>query len=379
MINIRFNQIRMLFWLSLFSIVSFFWRPNVWLLSERGDEARDNGYSFYEYLKKSHPQQKVRFLITKKSSDYSKVKEDAVFFNSVKSFYYICISKRIISAHYASVLKLPDGAKIFRIFKLYKKFCFLQHGITKDDLEILYYKNSPMRLFICGALPEYNFIKSQFGHPDGVVCYTGFARYDNLYECTRKKQILIMPTWRRSIKCEKDFLDSRWFNHWSRLLNNADLLNDVKKEKIKIIFYAHYELQKYIKLMNIKSSSLLEVATIEKNDIQQLIKESSLLITDYSSVFFDFAYMNKPVLYYQFDKYHYKKGYFDYSTMGFGEICNDEDSLLDNIKTIIDNDFKIDEFYKKRAQSFFYIKDSNNCDRIYNEIIKTYEEDVRWG
>ena len=58
-----------------------------------------------------------------------------------------------------------------------------------------------------------------------------------------------------------------------------------------------------------------------KYDVQQLLKESLLLITDYSSVFFDMMYMNKPVNFYQFDekqyrKSHYKEGYLNYQNVG---------------------------------------------------------------
>ena len=45
-------------------------------------------------------------------------------------------------------------------------------------------------------------------------------------------------------------------------------------------------------------------------DYQKILIKSSLLITDYSSVFFDFSYMKKPIIYTQFDyelhrKVHY--------------------------------------------------------------------------
>lgn len=49
--------------------------------------------------------------------------------------------------------------------------------------------------------------------------------------------------------------------------------------------------------------------------------EGSMMITDYSSVAFEFAYLRKPIVYYQFDKkaffekHTYRKGYFDYEKM----------------------------------------------------------------
>ena len=48
-------------------------------------------------------------------------------------------------------------------------------------------------------------------------------------------------------------------------------------------------------------SERIIIADWKKYDVQGLLKESALLITDLSSVFMDFAYMRKPMIYYQFD------------------------------------------------------------------------------
>ena len=105
--------------------------------------------------------------------------------------------------------------------------------------------------------------------------------------------------------------------------------------------------------------------------------ESKILITDVSSVFFDFAYMRKPVIYYQFDREHYikdhydfTKGYFDYDTMGFGEIASSLNELINEIETCIDHDCKLEEKYNKQVDWFFELHDQNNCERIYQEIQK---------
>ena len=60
---------------------------------------------------------------------------------------------------------------------------------------------------------------------------------------------------------------------------------------------------------------------------EELLAKASLFITDYSSKFFDIAYIKKPIIYAQFDiegykKVHYK-AYFDYKNDGFGPVCFD--------------------------------------------------------
>ena len=67
-------------------------------------------------------------------------------------------------------------------------------------------------------------------------------------------------------------------------------------------------------------------------DLYILLNSVDCLITDYSSVFFDFSYLKKPVIYYRGeDEYHYEQGYFDFETMGFGDIITSEEVLIDKI------------------------------------------------
>ena len=75
----------------------------------------------------------------------------------------------------------------------------------------------------------------------------------------------------------------------------------------------------------------------------ELFESTSLLVTDYSSVFFDFAYLRKPVIYTQFDKeeffqsHSYEKGYFEYETDGFGPVCYSLDETVQEIINIMEN------------------------------------------
>jgi CDP-glycerol glycerophosphotransferase (TagB/SpsB family) len=106
---------------------------------------------------------------------------------------------------------------------------------------------------------------------------------------------------------------------------------------------------------------------------RKVFAESSLLVTDYSSVAFDFAYLRKPLLYCQFDysefrEKHFQEGYFDYQRDGFGEI---ETNLEDTVCRIIEymkNGCKLKDKYRIRIDSTFPFNDKNNCERVYNAI-----------
>ena len=110
-------------------------------------------------------------------------------------------------------------------------------------------------------------------------------------------------------------------------------------------------------------------------DIQTLLKESPLMITDYSSVYMDFAYMKKPLIYYQFDKEEYRKrqyveGYFNYERDGFGEVIKDSKNVVNKIIKYVKNNYKVESKYQKRMDEFYPLHDQNNCKRIYEEIKK---------
>ena len=55
------------------------------------------------------------------------------------------------------------------------------------------------------------------------------------------------------------------------------------------------------------------------------------MVTDYSGIQFDFAYMRKPLVYYHPEELeaHYEEGTFHYDTMAFGEIVREEDELVE--------------------------------------------------
>ena len=106
---------------------------------------------------------------------------------------------------------------------------------------------------------------------------------------------------------------------------------------------------------------------------QKLLKESKLFITDYSSIVFDFAYMKKPLIYYQYDDdgFHFDltESYFDFEKMGFGEVVNSEKCLIDLLKKIINSNCEMDEKFKRRVDEFYEFHDNNNCKRVYEFIL----------
>ena len=359
-------------------------KKSVWLICEDGKTARDNGYYFFKYIKSNYPEQNCFYVIDKNSSDYEKLKQyrDVVQFKSLRHWLLYLVADYNISIHKHGNPCQSFFYIIHVLLGLYNNRVFLQHGITKDDSPWIYYKNTKFKYFICGAKKEYEYVKSKFGYLPNNVLYTGFPRFDNLHDnIVNQNQILIMPTWRNwlggNYLTEKKFAQTEYFTVWNGLINNEEFINFIEKNGITVFFYPHQHVQKFIYLFKSKSSNIMIVDN-SKNDIQKLLKESQLLITDYSSVFMDFAYMNKPILYYQFDYKEYREkqlqeGYFSYKDDGFGSIVYSDEELLDRIKYYKFNNYEVEDKYKKRMLDFFELHDNNNSERIY-EILKKGEK-----
>ena len=187
-------------------------------------------------------------------------------------------------------------------------------------------------------------------------------------------------SWRQYISNGKelqDFLQTDYYHQFQQLLNDDRLNAMLNKYDYELVFYPHYEIQKFISAFSVDSDRM-KIGKLGEYDVQQLLIESSILLTDYSSVYFDFAYMEKPVVYFQFDQNeyyagHYQKGYFDCERDGFGPVVTDRTSLLDALENILENSGKMDTVYFERCHQFFREIDDKNCERNYKEIIGLLE------
>ena len=114
------------------------------------------------------------------------------------------------------------------------------------------------------------------------------------------------------------------------------------------------------------------ISSVGDMSYEKILTESSLMVTDYSGVQFDFAYMKKPVVYFHPDELpaHYDDGGFFYDTMGFGEICTTSDMLVDTLCDYMENGCRMKPEYIARVDDFYHYDDHNACARIYDEIMK---------
>lgn len=358
---------------------------HLWLICESGGEARDNGYWLFRYICREHPEQETVFVIDPSSADYDKVRilgKVIPYGRLTHWIYYLAAEKNISTQKDGK----PNAAVCYllEVYGLLKNTrIFLQHGITLSDGKWLYYNDTKMRLFVCGARPEYDFIQERFGYPEGFVQYLGFCRFDGLHDIEVKpRQVLVMPSWRQWLNNKvkssyefdniDDFTKTEYFLRWNEFLNDPTLHRFLEQNNLELLFYPHRNMQANLKYFR-TGSPRIRMASWTEHDIQQLLKESAVMITDYSSVAIDFAYMKKPTLYYQFDEEkfrrgQYAQGYFDYRD-GFGPVCTEKEELLETLSGMLkEGAFVMEERYRQRVGGFFPLHDTDNCRRNYEAI-----------
>lgn len=361
----------------------------IWLLSDRINLARDNGEALFQYLNRIDTGNvDVYFDISKKCSDYERMKQigKVVPHGSFRYCMYFLSADKIISAHIDEYVINAFGVKRDYLKNLFRfDFVFLQHGLTKDDLSGWVNRfNKNISLFVTAAKPEYqSIVDGNYFYTDKEVKLTGFPRFDNLVANKTKKQIIILPTWRKQLANSIDqktgqriyndtFKNSAFFKFYDRLIQDERLLDCMREHGYTGKFCLHVNHMEQIG--DYHGNDVIQIHEGALNYQKEFV-ENALMITDYSSVAFDFAYMKKSLVYAQFDReaffegQTYDEGYFNYETDGFGPVCYDYETTVQSIIDAIKRDCEMSEEYKKRVDNFYYKTDTDNCKRVYEAIL----------
>lgn len=354
---------------------------HLWLISERGDEARDNAYHLFRYILDRHAEVNAWFVLTEDSPDIGKLKDckRLVRPRSFMHFVLFILAEKLISTHQYGAAPYGKGSRTILSLLPRKHHINLKHGVTKDKFS---YAQSANDVIVCTSEKEVCLMREISEKPTNAIHVIGFCRFDKLVDRSKEKEekiILLMPTFRfwleeasRLTNRDEVFRRDPYFRYWDALLSNGRLQQFCRDKGYRIIFYPHYRSQKY--LHNFKDYPEEVIIADNKNyDIQDLLVRASLMVTDFSSVFFDFSYMQKPVVYYQFDevKYRnlqYKEGEFSYRHDGFGPVFDETEKVVDYIIGRAEEQFRIEEMYGERIGRFFKYHDKNNTKRNFEAI-----------
>lgn len=363
-------------------------KGEIWLFTDRIDNAGDNGEAIFKYVCEHKPKGiRPMFMIGRdaKPEVIKRLKSEGemIFDDDKKYPYYFLMTKKLITSSGGEHTINPFGKDRVYLNDMFQfKYYFTNHGVNCGNCSKWlnkFNKNIDV-FFTTGANETQRIIDDEYLYTEDQLVITGLPRYDLLYEDT-KKQILILPTWRRAIKQSYDantssvyfdgFVDTDYFKFYNGLINDERLLKAMRDNGYTGLFCLHP--------IHMKQSVDFEGNDVFKIndgfvDYNKVFAESAVLVTDYSTIAFDFAHLCKPIVYSQFDKdsfYEnqvYGQGFFDYDVNGFGPACKDMDSVVNELISLVENN--CENKYIDRVKDFFVYLDSDNCKRVYDYLIK---------
>jgi len=371
----------------------------IWVFMDRPDCADDNAAVLFKYVQRFKFIESY-FVIAESSKDYENMKQygTVVPLYSERHYQLALTADYVISSQCNGVVENPfwEDAEMFRDLYHRPKMIFLQHGVIKDDMSLTLNRfHTNFTGFVTSTEAEYeSILRYPYHYTEKEVWLTGLARFDELYQA-EGKYILIMPSWRGGLMkqvWDESFRNMRWeakegFEHsefyrrYTSFLADRKIAAACKEKGCRMAFMVHPLMRPYVEKMTQGTDCELWNSNVPYRDA---FARGCILVTDYSSVAFDFAYLKKPIVYYQFDSetfwetHTYRQGYFDYERDGFGEVCREESELAEVLIRYLENGCVPEKKYRKRMEEL-YPYSYGACERIYRKIVKSQREGQTWN
>ncbi len=294
--------------------------------------------------------------------------------------------EHLISSHVDVPVHDPPALRGFR--RRGWKFTFLQHGVIKDDLS-RWLNPKNVDLFVTSTPDELESIAgddSPYVYSANEVKLTGLPRFDTLQRAAQRHVgedadvILLAPTWRHWLVGPLDvgsqrrtmspqFFESQFAEEWLGLIRSTELRDLAAQAGKRLYFLPHPNLLAIRDQLDLPDH--IQLLTYEDRAIHDYFARTAALVTDYSSMAFNAAYLRRAVVYFQFDRDTFlsgghvgRAGYFDYETKGFGPVARTRSEVLRAVADVIANDSAAVEPYASRIEETFPFRDGRCCERV---------------
>lgn len=341
--------------------------------SYHGSKYSDSIKTMYEYISKNNGDMDFIWVLNKENEELKKnckiVKK-----NTIKYYYYYSTSKYwITNSHRYNDIPPRKGTiytMIWHGMGDFKKFAADIKGQPNSRFKSLKKDANDLTYLVCSSkniidtyskalLVDKHKIHA-LGLPRNDIFYNGKLRnliiekYKHIFN-TDKKIILYAPTYRRD---ENEF----------EVIMDFNKMYESLKDDYIILVKTHYTIKHNNLIINNKNF-IFDVSYFD--DIQELLIISDILITDYSSVFFDFSLMHKPTIFYAYDKNEYINTwggfYHDYDTFVPGPIVENCDELIEILNDKNKLEIASNNCYKFISQ-YDDFKDGKSTQRVYNLV-----------
>ena len=347
-------------------------RP-LWVIGETGYKAQDTGLAFFRHVREHHPEIDARFVIDADSPDRSAAEAvgPVLLHGSPEHVRAVLLADRIAGSHHPEYLYPVRTADFKRHVRAPK--VFLQHGVLGTKwMANLYGKGRggfETDCFLVSSPLEKRMVERDFGYPRKRVIVTGLTRFDTLLTPSHPSpQLLVIPTWRDWIKTDQDFEESEFFAEWLGLVTSEGFRSAVADAGWTVRMILHPNFRQFAGRFE---SAGIEIVRQGEHSVQSLLRESAVLLTDFSSVGFDFALQRRPVVYFQFDRRRFlgpEGSHLDLDRTLPGSIAFSADAVVDALRAVGSDGSVPDETFAK-ARRFFPAMDTESSERVFRAVL----------
>ena len=368
---------------------SQFKNKRIWAYYDKGFKAGDNAEFAYRYAMAQDDGIEKVYYLDRTSPDWDRLEKDGFILlepGSMKGILYALNAEVIYATHSPSFRKMGISRDNIRFFKgiVHPKVIRLYHGypITKSASYTQIHDNC------AGVVVGSKYEAQLYGNeengfaPDQII-KSGMPRYDGLID-DRRRQILFAPTWRPSLKGRDDasgaatynpkFKKSHYYTVYNSVMNHPEVLKTARETGYRLVMFLHPRLAIQSKDF-VANDVVCALDCTKDTDYVTVMRQSDLMVTDYSSVMFDFGSMRKPVICFQDPTLAYWRTVdFDYETQGIGEMCYDSDHLVELLCHYMRTDCALKPEYKERMDNFYVADDHEASRRVYEETLRILGE-----
>lgn len=254
---------------------------------------------------------------------------------------------------------------------------FLNHGPTFFKRDVLngYAPKWFDKLIVSNGLEKDIYIRNA-GWTEKDIIKAGLPRWDLLKrEQHEERVIFFMVTFRKTFSRHKNFKDFEYYKKIVSFFNNEILTSLLKVHNIKLLYGVHHAIYGQSSLdwkIDCKNVEIVDITNISR-----YIRRADLFITDYSSIVFDFMFLNIPVIFYKLDFKDKKLLAQDRVSIDKFDECapyvyncvDSEEELIEKIKHYIKTDFTLEKENIQKNNQFYYTRE-NIAQKLYIELEK---------
>ena len=356
-----------------------------------GKQYSCNPRAIYEYMIKYHPEYKMYWCVDKHYIEHFIGKKlNIIKRYSLKWLIVIGFAKFwIINSRMPSTISKPKHTTYIQTWHgtPLKKLVFDMEEVHMPETTAEKYKNN-----FYNESRQWDYLLSPNAYAsqifrrafrfEKVILECGYPRNDILYVGNQRryieglKKVLGIPLNKKVILYAPTWRDDQFYKvgHYKfEMPLDLGILQKKYGNECVILLRMHYLISESFDL-SIYQNFVYDFST--SVDINELYLVSDLLITDYSSVFFDYANLKRPVIFYTYDIEIYRdklRGfYFDLEKEGPAPVVKDEKGLMQ----LLDEFIEFGEFsdYKKVYNTFYnkycYLEDGNSTKRVVESALK---------